>query len=181
VPGNVRPLIKILEAVGLDPPANTTRSQEQIFLNYALQDLERLSPPIAHPHSATRETSPASGAFNFSGIRIKAGSRGARVTYIVNFQAAGNVLFAISATEFGTWNPPKDPDNNWGGAATAQLQIGFVNLLAGLPFPFLLQNRGDTVTESDTPIPLYQGDSLYIVNGTLNAASDHGVAWDEPL
>ena len=183
MPGNVRDLTRVLEAAGLDVPANVVRSQEQLFLNYQIVDLERLGSPIPHPHAARRFNMAASGnAFYFAAARLIAGPRGARVTLVVNYDATNAIRFGVQqdfVAPLVAWTPVT-PNSTWGQPVRGVIEQG-TTLLGAVGVPFFLADRGDTHTESDSPIPLYPGDILYVHSVPANVAADFGIAWDEPL
>ena len=180
MPGNRRPLIRVLDAVGLDPPANTQRSQEQIFLNYALQNLERLQEPIEHVHCIDRVTEAAAGGPNVSGFRLHAVGKAIRVSAIINFDGTNPAIIGWDPRDLGTWTP-HTPDNVFGGTPTAVIENGFINLFAGITFPLLLPNAGDRFSEADFLMPLYPGSFLYGVGINTNDGASITVVWDEPL
>ena len=179
MPGNVRPLIKILEAVGLDPPANTTRSQEQIFLNYALTDLERLTGPIPHPHGQTRNFVPAVVGEQ-SAMRLIPGPKGCRVTFVQSGDPGQAIRYGVQPALLGTFPTTIQPLNNWGGPVTSVLQLG--SAVAGvIALSTILQNEGDKHTENDFLIPVFPGEVFYVRASVNNQATICNLGWDEPL
>ncbi len=191
---STRNLLPVLKAASLDTRGKGPNVSDDIQLGYKLTDLERLVPPLRHPHAGVFLIVfgfPLVPPFDQAAGRLIVGPKGVRITSLMNlntgFVAIPPMLVGITQDRtIGTFGPvAANQRTDWGAPALSTVEQGRWPLIGG-PIVNQLLELPETsplsrISEADLPLPLYPGDLLYFWEpvGPANQLR-MTVAWDEP-
>jgi len=175
---STRVFLTLLRALQVDVKSRGPNVEDDIRLTYQVNDLERLSSPLRHPHAAFHVTTLAIGTTT-GGLRFEAGRNGAFVE--IRNGGVEDLVFGFPASDpgffigglpsaFKEWPNPGDATSILSAGNNFTVSIPALLLTAGLAV-------GDSLS-----IPLYFGQiPLYAFSSVDGDPLSVDVFWTEPL